>query len=163
MKIMRLIFAFLSVLLLTTHSKAQVSEERAVLEVIKSVWLGMEKGDSALVHLSFTDDVTLATIFRSKAEGPVLKREKLNDFLIAVGTPHEPWFEETWNYQIEINADLATVWCEYAFYLGNTLSHCGADAFHLHKTEDGWKIFHLADTRQRLGCVVPDDIQKKHK
>jgi hypothetical protein len=161
---MRFIIAFLFVLFLTSQLKAQVSEERAVLEVIRGVWSAMEKGDSTLVHQGFTNDATLVTIFRSKAEGPVLKREKLNDFLTAVGTPHtDKWYEETWNYQTEINADLATVWCEYAFYLGNTLSHCGADAFQLHKTEDGWKIFHLADTRQRLGCVVTDDIQKKHK
>ena len=31
------------------------------------------------------------------------------------------------------------------------------------RTADGWKIFHLADTRRREGCKVPQEIQDKHK
>ena len=58
--------------------------------------------------------------------------------------------------------DFAQVWCDYAFYIGNTFSHCGVDAFQLHKQKDGWKIFHLADTRRTENCTIPKSIQQKH-
>jgi hypothetical protein len=64
---------------------------------------------------------------------------------------------------VQIDGDFAQVWCDYAFYTDNTFSHCGIDAFQLHKGKDGWKIFHLADTRRKDNCVIPQDIQNKHK
>jgi hypothetical protein len=64
---------------------------------------------------------------------------------------------------IKIDGDFAQAWCDYAFYVGKNFSHCGVDAFQLHKTKEGWKIFHLADTRRRSGCVVPKEIEDKFK
>lgn len=162
---MRLLIIVIIGQMVVSGALGQDTEEKAIRAVIDNVWLAMEKGDSTLLHQSFTDDATFATIYRSKAKGQVLEREQgLASFLKSVATPHaDVWYEETWNYTIQVDADFASVWCEYAFYLGNTLSHCGVDAFHLHKSESGWKIFHLADTRQRLQCEVPEDIRQKHK
>jgi len=56
------------------------------------------------------------------------------------------------------------VWASYAFYLGKKFNHCGVDAFHLVKSEDGeWKIFHLADTGQKEGCNIPKKIGNQFK
>ena len=152
------------VMLYTFSTYGQTGDEKAIRAVIDSIWVAMQRSDSALLRKSFTEDATLVTIYRSKAKGQVLEREGLAPFLKSVGTPHEDvWYEETWNYKIQVNADLASVWCDYAFYLGNTLSHCGVNAFHLHKSEAGWRIFHLSDTRQRLNCEVPASIREKHK
>ena len=151
--------------LLSTALVAQhASEEAAVKEVVKKLFLGMQKGDSAMVHDTFVNNPTFATAFRTKTQEPALHLgEKLQEFLDAVGKPHkEVWNEEIWNVTVKIDADFAQVWCDYAFYLDHTFSHCGVDAFHLHKTKSGWKIFHLADTRRKDTCDVPADIKKKH-
>lgn len=142
----------------------QSAEEIAVIQVIKQLFKGMEKGDSAMVRASFTKDITMATISRDKKNVSVLIRESaLHGFLKAVGTPHpEIWYEEIWNIKVQRDDDFAQVWCEYAFYVGNTFSHCGVDAFHLHREKDGWKIFHLADTRRSSDCIIPEAIQRKH-
>lgn len=152
------------ILCAAVSADAQTDEKSAVIAVVNNLFKGMEKGDSALVHSTFTKDVTLATIFRDKTKSPVLERESsIAEFLKAIGTPHpDVWYEEIWNVKVEIDGDLAQVWCDYAFFAGNRFSHCGVDAFHLHKGKDGWKIFHLADTRRRDGCEVPEDIKKKH-
>jgi hypothetical protein len=159
-------FVLLIMLLAPGLSRAQKSgEENAVREVITRLFTGMEKGDSAMVHSVFTEQVTLAAVFRDKNKNPVLRRESsVEDFLKAVGTPHkEVWHEETWNLKIQIDDDLAQAWCDYAFYIDNTFSHCGVDAFQLHKGKDGWKIFHLADTRRKEGCEIPKTIKNKHQ
>jgi hypothetical protein len=153
-------------LLLSQPCLAQLHTEKQEVEVtVKKLFSGMEKGDSAMVHSVFAEDVTLATIFRNKQNEQVLEKEtSILEFLKAVGTPHtEIWFEETWNYKIEVDGDLAQVWCDYAFYLDNKFSHCGVDAFHLFRDKMGWKIFHLSDTRRKNGCLIPEEIMDRHK
>ncbi len=145
------LFFLLFGIISSISSEAQTDQDN-IKDVINRVFSGMEKGDSAKLHSTFADQVTMATIFRDKSNAPVIKRESsITDFLKAVGTPHaEIWYEEIWNLKIQIDGDFAQVWCDYAFYVGNKFSHCGVDAFHLYKDKDGWKIFHLADTRKKI-------------
>jgi hypothetical protein len=152
-------------LLGTVASAQEKADKESITAVIHALFKGMEKGDSALVHSAFADEITMATAFRDKNNMAVLRRESsLDDFLKAVGTAHtEIWYEEIWDLKIQIDGDFAQAWCDYAFYRDNTFSHCGIDAFHLHKGKDGWKIFHLADTRRKTDCLIPKNIQQKHK
>jgi hypothetical protein len=126
---------------------------------------GMQLGDSAMARTAFAREVTLATAFRNKEGSPVLGRESsVDDFLKAIGSPHpETWNEEIWGVEIKVDDDFAQVWCNYAFYVGKKFSHCGVDAFQLHKGKDGWKIFHLSDTRRGEPCNVPQEISAKYK
>jgi hypothetical protein len=143
----------------------RTADEKAVLAVVNQLFKGMEKGDSSLVRGAFAKEVTMVTMRKDKENNPLLLREaSLDGFLKAIGTPHpEVWYEEIWNINTQIDDDFAQVWCDYAFYAGNTFSHCGVDAFQLHRGKEGWKIFHLADTRRNKGCVIPEEIQRKHK
>lgn len=143
---------------------AQTSDVQAVNAVIKTLFDGMYESDSAKVRSVFTKGISMATVFRDKTGAPMLRQEaSLEGFIKSVGSPHpEKLTEEFWNVKVNIDGDMAQAWCDYAFYLGHKFSHCGVDAFLFHKTSDGWKIFHLADTRKREGCVIPQEISAKH-
>jgi hypothetical protein len=158
-------YVTLFLLIISVLVKAQPSEEANVTEVINRLFTGMYKADSSMVRSVFAQEVTMATAFRSKEGEPTLRREySINDFVKAVGKqPPEPLTEEIWNLKVQIDGDFAQAWCDYAFYIGNKFSHCGVDAFQLHKSQEGWKIFHLADTRRKEGCEIPEAIEKKHK
>jgi hypothetical protein len=143
---------------------AQVSEEANVEAVINRLFTGMHQADSTTVRSVFATDATMVTVLRTKEGIPTLRKDSLNDFIKAVGQKQpEPLTEEIWNMKIQIDGDFAQAWCDYAFYVGHRFNHCGVDAFHLIKTSEGWKIFHLADTRRKVDCHVPEEIQKKHK
>lgn len=156
-------------LLVAIQANAQnqptATDQEGVTKAIQQLFEGMQKGDSAMVHAAFTKEVTFATVFRNKKGEQVIHREAaIDNFLVAVGTPHaDVWNEEIWNLQIQVDGDFAQAWCDYAFYVGKNFSHCGVDAFHLIKTGTGWKIFHLADTRRKEGCVIPEGIRKKYE
>jgi hypothetical protein len=152
-------------LALTTTTVLAQQEEAAVNTVLKTMFDGMYEGDSAKVHSVFAKSITMATIFRDKTGSPLIRQEtSLDGFLKAIGTPHaEKWTEEFWNVSVQIDGDFAQAWCDYAFYVNHTFSHCGVDAFHLHKTNAGWKIFHLADTRRKDNCNIPEEMLNKHK
>ncbi|MDL5047930.1 hypothetical protein QQ054_18090 [Oscillatoria amoena NRMC-F 0135] len=144
---------------------AQNTPEEEVKAVIGTLFKGMQLGDSAMVRSTFSGDVQFATIGVGK-DGVTFRHvvQSAAPFLNAVGTPHgEAWNEEIWNLKISIDGNLAQAWCDYAFYVGKRFSHCGADAFLLHKDKSGWKIFHLADTRRTSSCMVPKEIEEKYK
>lgn len=143
----------------------QANEAQSISDLVNKLFAGMQRGDSALVHSTFAETVTTATVFKDKNDNVILDQDSsIKDFLTAIGTPHkEVWYEEIWNQKIQIDGEFAQLWCDYAFYIDNTFSHCGVDAFHLYKSKDGWRIFHLADTRKKTDCNVPLGIQQKHK
>ena len=122
----------------------------------------MRAGDSTMVRSAFADNPTMATTYTDKQGKRHLKASELQGFLDAVGTPHdEVWDEKIWSYDVNIDGNLATAWTDYTFYAGENMSHCGVNAFHLFHSEEGWKIFHLADTRTRQNCQTePIDIKE---
>lgn len=164
---MRWIITIATLVFFTTFqvSAQQNAEDKAAIEPIRILFKGMLLGDSAMVRSAFAKEVTMASVFRDKLNNPAITRESsLEGFLKAVGTPHaDQWHEEIWNIEVKRDGELAQVWCSYAFYRGQTFSHCGIDAFHVFKDKEGWKIFHLADTRRTEGCQVPEDIQRRYR
>jgi hypothetical protein len=165
MKRISILFVLIFATAATIHAQTQINNEAAVVNVIKTLFLAMEKSDSAMAHKTFTKKVTSATIFKDKSGNVVLRQEdSIDDFIKAIGTPHkEIWYEEFWNLKVQIDGDLAQAWCDYAFYVDNNFSHCGVDALQLVKEKDEWRIFHLADTRRKAGCEVPEEIKRKHQ
>ncbi|HMI67235.1 MAG TPA: hypothetical protein VK517_14425 [Cyclobacteriaceae bacterium] len=154
------------VILFSVPGFSQTTPETiAVMVPVTQLFKGMNLGDSAKVHSAFVNEVTFVTVAKDKNGKPALIPEPLDQFLVAVGTPHEAtWNEPIWDVVIHVDGIFAQVWAKYAFYLDKKFSHCGVDAFHLIKGEDGqWRIFHLADTRQREGCVVPGVIGNQFK
>jgi hypothetical protein len=143
-----------------------LSEKENVMKPVKQLFEAMQKGDSAMLRKAFTKQVTMARVGKNKAGKPFIKFESsLDGFAKSIGTPHpETYNEMIWDEKIEIDGNLAQVWTSYAFYVGKKFSHCGVDAFHLVKEEDGeWKIFHLADTGQSEGCNIPTKISDQFK
>jgi hypothetical protein len=160
--ILNFLVASLSLIAQTTRD----TENVAVMLPINDLFKGMKEGDSSIVRQAFAKKLTMATISMDKDGKPGIRLEStLDGFLKAVGTPHpEVWSEMIWDPKIEIDGNLAQVWTPYAFYAGKKFSHCGVDAFQLFKGVDGtWKIFHLADTRQKEGCNIPKEISEQFK
>ena len=140
------------------------NEQVAIMEPINNLFEGMTKGDSALVHKAFQDDVVFATIGSDKEGNPRFNRGDLHRFLVAMGTPRkEVYSEPLWDVKIEVDGNLAQVWAKYGFYIDKNFHHCGVDAFQLFKGKDGWKIFQLSDTRQTESCDIPKAIQDRFK
>ncbi len=149
-----------TLMLCANLSFGQKNEDAAILSPIHTLFVAMEKGDSALLRTAFFTDVTLITVLEK--EGKInLRKESLLEFLVAVGTPHaEIWHEPIWDAKVQQDGNFAQVWANYVFYAGSKFSHCGVDTFQLVKISNGWKIFYLADTRHKSGCKVPDKIAR---
>ena len=140
-------------MLLGTMFLSAQDEKEAVIEVVKNLFDGMRAGDSTAVQYAFLGVVETKTVFTDKEGNPQMRTGSSSKFATAVGTPHdEVWDEKIWSYEVQVDGVLASVWTEYTFYLGDKMSHCGVNNFQLHKTNSGWKIIQLVDTRRRTNC-----------
>jgi hypothetical protein len=150
-------FVLLAAMAMPAPAAAQESEEAAVMAAVEAMFDAMRAGDSAAMRAVLHPTATGASVSVREGVPTLTREESLDGFVQAVGTPHEEvWDERIWDAEVRIDGNLATAWMKYAFYLGAEFSHCGVDAFQLFKGEDGWKVFHIADTRRREGCEPPE-------
>ena len=132
----------------TAQEDARTADEEAVIAVVVQLFDGMRAGDSDVVRQTLAPEARLVATSTRDGES-VLRTVDIDRFVEAIGEPRdEVWDERLWNIEVRIDDNLATVWTEYAFYVGENLSHCGVDAFQLFRSRDGWKIFQIADTRR---------------
>ena len=153
-----LLVAFLLLLVIgrALPASAQTPEDE-VRAILDQLFDGMRAGDSTAVRAAFHDNATIASSF-SREGTPMLQSGSIDAFVNAVGTPHEQvWDEKIWDVKIHVRDNLAVAWMDYAFFLGEQLSHCGVNSFQLVRTEAGWKTVHIIDTRQQEGCEVPEE------
>lgn len=60
--------------------------------------------------------------------------------------------------EVRIYGDAGIVNGRYTFHVGDKFSHCGTNAFHLLKTDAGWKIANASSTLEFANCDKPQDF-----
>jgi hypothetical protein len=129
------------------------TEETAVKAAINLLFDGMRNADTAMIRKAFAAQNTMQTIAKNKDGKFVVRTENVSDFIKSVGAPHpEKYDERIVITKVLIDANLASVWTDYKFYVGEKFSHCGVNSFQLFKGEDGWKIIYIIDTRRKDNC-----------
>jgi hypothetical protein len=130
------------------------SAEDEVVQVVQDLFDAMRARDRTALEAVFTDGARLSRGVTG-ADGTFAVRDTPMDQFIdgIVSAETEALLDERiYNPEVRIDGNLATVWVEYDFYLGEEFSHCGVDAFQLAHDGTAWRIFQIADTRQREGC-----------
>lgn len=154
---MKQIYLFLLLIVLSfNQSFAQAkSEEDAVKATINLLFDGMRNADTTMLRKAFATKNTLETIVKMKDGKSAVRTENINDFIKSIAIPHTEKYDERIVFtKILIDANLASVWTDYKFYVGDKFSHCGVNSFQLFKGEDGWKIIYLIDTRRKDNCSL---------
>lgn len=135
------------------QSLAQNQAEEAVKATINRLFDGMKKADTAMIRSAFAPKSTMETIAKNKDGKFAVRTESVSSFVKSIGMPHpEPYDERIVFTKILIDDNLASVWTDYKFYVGDKFSHCGVNSFQLFKGEDGWKIIYVIDTRRKDNC-----------
>jgi len=140
----------------------EANRTEKVTSVIQELFDGYRAGDSSRVRAVFTADAHAQTILTStEGEDKLSDVVSIDKFINYIGGGLEEVHDEKiWNLKIHSDEQLATVWTEYAFFLGENFIHCGTETFLLRKVNNNWKIFYLVDTRRKSGCKLPPEIKK---
>ena len=132
-----------------THGAAESPAHEAVRATINRLFDAMRAGDGEALLAQFHEGATLTSVGAGRDGVLAARREGIEAFAEAVGTPHpEPYDERIGPIEVRVDGPLATAWMTYRFYVGERFSHCGVNAFQLADTGDGWKILAVTDTRR---------------
>ncbi|OZI05937.1 hypothetical protein BWI93_22765 [Siphonobacter sp. BAB-5385] len=131
--------------------QAQQTEESAIRAVVDRLFEGMAKKDTNLVRSVFHPSARLQSAFVNRQGQPLLLSQSIDAFVKAIGSiPSDTNIEERLtSCEIRVDDRLATAWAFYEFYANKESSHKGVDAFQFYKTDQGWKIIQLSDTRRK--------------
>lgn len=149
----RLILLVFLISFSTSLAQEEFSKEDAKA-IVDTFFEGFHKGDTLLMSQLLMPDAVLQTAFKTgKGEDKVVT-DSIDKLLTAIANRpvEQKWDERLLSYSVQIDGNLAHVWTPYEFYVNDTFSHCGANAFTLTKTKDGFKILHLIDSRRRASC-----------
>lgn len=126
-------------------------EEEAVVAAVHQLFDAMRAGDSEMARAVFHPDARLG-----RAGDNGISFSPADGFINMIGQPREVVYDEPiWDWEVQIDGRLAHMWTKYAFYLGDTFSHCGEESFQLYKADTGWQITQLIDTSRRENCFYP--------
>jgi hypothetical protein len=160
---MRIVTLILIIISLPFVTKSQSNAEKdEVMAVIFELFDGYREGDSAKVSATFAPGAQMQRVAARDGKMQVTPLSSVQGWLDYIGSGLEKEHDEPiWDYSVQIDNGLASVWTKFAFFLDGTFSHCGVDNFLLARIEGEWKIFHVVDTNQKEGCDIPDAIRQK--
>lgn len=149
---MKNLFTILLVLFAST-TFAQTDQEQ-IKASINQVFDGMRKNDTTLIRQVLYPSCFLKSIGKDKNGVVNLQEDPISGWLKSVGTKREGVVldERLTAYDIKIDGDMAMAWTPYEFYVNDKFNHCGVDVFTMIKTEQGWKIAGIVDTRRKENC-----------
>ena len=136
-----------------TFSQDSFSENDAK-KLIDTFFEGFHQGDTLIMKHVMIENLPNQTVFTNKEGKANVIDGYISEFLKAIANrpADQVWEEKLLDYKVQIDGNLAHVWTPYEFWFNGNFSHCGANAFTLAKTEEGWKIVHLIDSRRKEGC-----------
>ncbi|MEL6717912.1 MAG: nuclear transport factor 2 family protein [Bacteroidota bacterium] len=136
------------------YAQAEPDEQDEVTAPIKQLFEGMMKKDTNLIKAVFHPTATLNSIGVNKDGVPLYSNTPIDVFITGIGSiPAKQKLEEKiLSYEVKVDGNMASVWTPYEFYFGGQFSHCGVNVFTLFKSEEGWVITAITDTRRREGC-----------
>lgn len=128
-------------------------EEQSIKESINKLFEGMRKSDTTLMRQAFAPNSIMQTTVVSTAGFATAKQTEVESFIKSFAVPRKDIYDERIVFtKILIDHHLASVWTDYQFYIGKQFSHCGVNSFQMIKTQNGWKINYVIDTRRKDQC-----------
>ena len=135
------------------------AERAAILGTVQALFDALAEGDGQILREIMHPDVLMHSVERAD-DGTRSSSTSTRDQLIArLEGSEQVLTERMFNPEVRVSGDLAMVWTPYDFYVGDELSHCGADALLLTRADDeSWMIIALSWTRlQPPECELHPD------
>jgi hypothetical protein len=136
------------------HSAKTQDVADSVKEAVNNLFIAMKNSDGESLKTCFADSAVLQSISKDKEGNLLVKNESVNQFAKSISTVSKGALDERITFKmVKVDGPLASVWTPYSFYYNGNFSHCGVISFELVRTNNGWKIQHLIDTRRKSDCL----------
>ncbi len=134
------------------------ADRAAILGVVQSLFDALGERDTELLRAVLHPEILMHSVEHSADGMRSASTLTLGGMVSRLEADGPRMTERMWDPEVRISGDLATVWTPYDFYVGEDLSHCGADAFILMRDGADWRITSLSWTRlQPPACELHPD------
>ena len=120
--------------------------EADVESLVYRLFTAMNRSDANGIKALFTSDARIVATESNGTSRSMTIAEFGNQIAKAARGSLE---EKVTSMEVRVDDALATAWVGYDFYINGNFSHCGVDAFQMIKTNNGWRIMQIADTRRK--------------
>ena len=151
---MRNLIAFIILLTWLEMPAQEPFTEDNAKAIIDVFFDGFHEGDTIKMRSVLAPVVGMQSVHSNDEGKNFVRNSDMNHFIMSIAKrpTTQIWKEILLDYKVQIDGNLAHVWTPYRFELNGVFSHCGANAFTLVKTDNGWKIIHLIDSRRKASC-----------
>lgn len=157
----KLLFILTLLVLVSISAVAQKSDDKqSVLAVVDKMFDEMANYNPAAIAALYTKDSNLTAIIRRKDGKNTIMAFTGEAFSKNFAEKKNEIKEEMYAPKVEIDGDLAMVWGRYVFFVDGKIAHCGVNAFHLVKTDEGWKIDNASSTIDPTSCTKKEKEMK---
>lgn len=132
--------------------RAQEDPREEILEVVRTLFDGMRDKDPEKLTSVFHPDARLHSAGVDPEGNPVTRETPVDAFIANVASSEAHLDEVTFDEAVMVDGNLAMAWTPYNLFVNGDFQHCGVDLFAMTRTDAGWKILQLVDTRSREGC-----------
>lgn len=139
---------------------AVVRDELAVIAAMNRLFDAMRSQDTAAIRRLAHPELRIF-VPGTRDDRPALRVSTIDEFIAQVAASSERLDEAALQPEVRIDGNLATIWTYYEFRRDERFSHCGHDAFHFARADDGWQIIGLAYTTRPHDCT-PGPYPTRH-
>ena len=133
----------------TPHHIPSDADRTAILTVVQSLFNALAERDGETLRALLHHDVVMRSVEVGSDGQRSISTSTVDDLVARVEGSEEVLTERMFDPEVRISGELAMVWTPYDFYVGETLSHCGADVFVLTRADAAWRVTGLSWTRQQ--------------
>lgn len=162
MKKITILFALIALCSVGVFAQ-KTDDSKDALAVINKLWEAMSAHKPADILALHTADAQLVAIMKNKEGKTVNRTLKAADFANNFAEKKSELLEDMYAPKTEVSGDFAQVWGRYVFFVNGKISHCGINAFHLVRTDAGWKIAGAASTIDPNACTEEEKKRKPVK
>jgi len=159
MKKLSLIFAIIAIFSVAALAQ-KADDSKDALAVVNKMFAEMAAHNPAGILALYTPEAQLAAAIKNKEGKSVIRTFAVEAFSKNFAEKKNELKEEMYAPETKIYGDLALVWGRYVFFVDGKISHCGVNAFHLVRTDAGWKIANASTTIEPQGCTEQEKAMK---
>lgn len=130
------------------------ADSAAIVQVVTRLFDGMRTRDTAMMRTLFHEPTPMRSAYVSRGANTISADGPDDWFQGIVGAPDTLLLDERLGPpEVRVDGNLASMWVYYEFYAGERFSHCGVDSIQFGRTDEGWKIILLSDSKRRTECA----------
>lgn len=149
----------LFILAISISTFAQKADDaKDALAVVNKMFTEMANHNPAAIAALYTKDSNLTAIIRRKDGKNAIVAFTGEAFSKNFAEKKNEIREDMYAPETKVFGDLAVVYGRYVFFVDGKISHCGVNAFHLVRTDAGWKIANASSTIDPTSCT---EFEKK--